>query len=759
MNLINFVIVITVVTAGMLLVKWGLGGRITPRGHMLMWLLVGILTAALPLANLLPDADWSLRSYVPQVTETEIYRQDVPRDDGIVYNEITMRENTVSMKVPVTDQRVEKTFLAAVDKVERRDWWVAILWGGGAAALALALLAVARRQCRQLQLLPNCSDAAVTAIFEEVRHTMGIRRELGLKTGAEAIMLAGMRRPAVYLTADGTEFTAAELRHVFAHELTHYKHRDLHLNVLSAVYLCAFWWNPVLWLAFHRFHLDMEVYCDWDAARVTGDRKEYALTLVKAAVGQNRFLLATTSLVKEEHQVSRHVKTLARLKKPKVWVSVLAVCILLGVCVGLAVNPAEGDSLLTDENVEFLWLSMRNSQGEEVVLDMDGQKAEFLRAVNGSWTKRDVWRDVDIDKGDAKAVVQAYLENIAQPAASFEFKSSKELLSSHSVSGDNNVKLYSWDAFERGIVVLQRKSGKRYISDSPELWDGLMDIIAEVTVMRDVVFETASKEANWFHEGVLHQKDFDWDGSAQQLDDYLFGLHPGGGSRLSDAEVTEYLNNPRFDYWADLWPEAGGHKIIGHLASEPDGEGRTIVLSPNVGSGEVYDDPDLAYLLANTVKLELLPESALDWYVCSGDMGYEEALAVFAAKYFDRQSKSDRAYLEAVCEGTFRESDTSNVTDYTVEMVSERQNAVLFRWMKETTYYNDIMGQVEIWAGAGPQDLQVNADGTVTIRNENHGYLLNDGQGWYYVDEIKAGYNTDLCVNEDGSLKDGLICY
>lgn len=611
---VNYTIIITIMAAGIFLVKWILGKKITPRGHMLMWLLIGILMVAMPLADLLPalpEAEWSLRSYLPQVTETRKYMQDITPyiDDGIPLNEIEMRENTVSIKVPVRKEHVEKTILSTEKTAEHRDICIMIVWCCGSVGTMTALVLSAFCQHKQRKNLTECREGAAAGIFEEMRTAMGIRSPIILKTGAECTMLAGLYRPAVYLAAD-ISFTEAELRHVFVHELTHYKHRDLWLNVIAAAFLCVYWWNPVFWLAVRRLHLDMEMYCDYDAANLTGDRQAYARTLVKAAAGTQHRLLMAASLVEAESQVSRRVKALAKFKKPKLWVSVLGMGVLLAACLGLAVSPAEEQPQIYPENVEFLRLNLQNSQGENVTLIVDEQKDAFLAAVNGEWREPNVWRNVELIKGDARDAVWAYLKNKAEPVASFQLNSLSELLSSHyPTTQGSSVKLYSWRDFSPGMVVLERYGEKVYISDSTELWNRLMDIIGDLTVMREVTFGSSAKEINWINQdGVLHQKDFNREESAKALEDYLHNLPNGIGLKLDNAEIISYLKENQFDYWVDLGAVQGNHKLIGHMAEDADGEGRTVVIAVNVGSGYVYDDPRLASLLEEVMRAELLQE-------------------------------------------------------------------------------------------------------------------------------------------------------
>ena len=57
--------------------------------------------------------------------------------------------------------------------------------------------------------------------------------------------LFGLFRPAVYLTSAAAS-DPAMLRHVLAHELTHFRHRDHLWNALRGLALAVHWWDPLV---------------------------------------------------------------------------------------------------------------------------------------------------------------------------------------------------------------------------------------------------------------------------------------------------------------------------------------------------------------------------------------------------------------------------------------------------------------------------------------------------------------------------------
>ena len=347
MNLFNTAILVTAAAAVVLLVKLAFGNRITPRGHMLMWILLAASVLAVPLAGILPESDFSAKTYLPQshnTTETvwvEPYKDLDARGFGIEEqgNYYTVQKDHVSMQVPFTGKTVGSDFTATVSRAKIENY----VWIAGAAVVILLMLAGTMRQKRKLNALPCMDDANALAELDELKKLVGIRNaaKIQIRSGADSTFLTFMGGQYVIALEDG--YTQEERRRVLAHELTHLAHGDLIYNLISAFFLAAFWWNPVIWLAFRRFRRDMEVYCDYDAVRKTGDKKGYAETLVRAAAGTERFILGTTSFIGGEKEVSARVKALAAFKKPKTWIAVIAVIALVGACVCIAVNPKSKD--------------------------------------------------------------------------------------------------------------------------------------------------------------------------------------------------------------------------------------------------------------------------------------------------------------------------------------------------------------------------------------------------------------------------------
>lgn len=94
--------------------------------------------------------------------------------------------------------------------------------------------------------------------------------------------LFGLFRPAIYLTPEAAALPEGQRRHILAHELTHYRHRDHLWAVLRCLALALHWYNPLVWLAAVCSKRDGELACDEGTVARLGEKERipYGRTLV-----------------------------------------------------------------------------------------------------------------------------------------------------------------------------------------------------------------------------------------------------------------------------------------------------------------------------------------------------------------------------------------------------------------------------------------------------------------------------------------------
>lgn len=268
-----------------------------------------------------------------------------------------------------------------------------LLWiyGAGVLAALLVLIRSNRRFSRQLKQLRRPLE--VTGSLLPVYTAEGL----------PSPCLFGLFRPAIYLTPETAEDQTA-LRHILAHEETHYRHGDHVWSLLRCLALALHWWNPLVWLAVIISRRDGELYCDAATLKRLGDEERQAygetlLSLVTAKPGPWDLLSCSTTMTSGKRSLQERIRWIAR--RPKVLVSVSVAVILVALAaVGCAFgHPSEEPADATSE--EDILLSEEEIRALRPDLTQDGTPDSL--AV--TYTKEeDLWRLTVTDGATGKQI-------------------------------------------------------------------------------------------------------------------------------------------------------------------------------------------------------------------------------------------------------------------------------------------------------------------------------------------------------------------
>lgn len=108
-------------------------------------------------------------------------------------------------------------------------------------------------------------------IDAEIRRGIGIDSPVGIGIFHKIIVLPDK------------EYTSEELYYILLHEYTHFRNYDLVVKTLGRVYMCIFWWNPVVYLLKKDLERHLEIKCDLASVKhMTRDEViEYLQTVIK----------------------------------------------------------------------------------------------------------------------------------------------------------------------------------------------------------------------------------------------------------------------------------------------------------------------------------------------------------------------------------------------------------------------------------------------------------------------------------------------
>ena len=112
----------------------------------------------------------------------------------------------------------------------------------------------------------------------------GIRRPLTLVLHEDvpAPVTFGWRRPTIVLPIDARDWSESDLRRAFVHELEHVRRGDWPMQLAARAICAAYWFHPLVWVAWRRLCLESERACD-DAVVDRAEQTDYADQLVTLA--------------------------------------------------------------------------------------------------------------------------------------------------------------------------------------------------------------------------------------------------------------------------------------------------------------------------------------------------------------------------------------------------------------------------------------------------------------------------------------------
>ena len=273
-----------------------LGGRISPNARRALWALV-LLRLLCP---------WSLPGGVldgaPPVLPVETAAQSAPAQPEAVAGELEQ------IKISIIPTSEKETYLTV--------WTgLTVLWAAG---FAISLVRRGRAYAglrRGLGQGEGPAGAEAQAVYARLTAKDGRPPRLRASPAAPCPMLVGVVRPTVYLPG-GMDLTGEELEGTLAHELSHWRRKDLWLKWAAALAAAVHWFNPAVYLLIHRLDRDCELGCDlavvrsWDTHR----RARYGELLIRLAANQGQGKIPVTML-SQKQRLEERLRTMMEGKK------------------------------------------------------------------------------------------------------------------------------------------------------------------------------------------------------------------------------------------------------------------------------------------------------------------------------------------------------------------------------------------------------------------------------------------------------------
>lgn len=214
------------------------------------------------------------------------------------------------------------------------------------------------------------------------------RIDLFLSPLAEGPVAVGLVHRRIYLPLDfASRWSEKEAAMILAHERVHHERGDLWANLLGFIILSLHWFNPVAWLAWHRFRVDQECACDARvlARRSAGERASYGQALLKAS-GRETQPALTLALI-TPHTIVERIEMMRNLENGRSWPAMIALAGLALVAVpATAATQAKPNAEPVQKVVVFEGDSGSDKVHTVTFIGEDGKQQTI--EVKGEWTAK-----------------------------------------------------------------------------------------------------------------------------------------------------------------------------------------------------------------------------------------------------------------------------------------------------------------------------------------------------------------------------------
>lgn len=108
-------------------------------------------------------------------------------------------------------------------------------------------------------------NQAIKLLCKECKSEMDLKKDIPVLSSAylSSPITVGCIKPCIILPIHLiSDFNHKDIRYILLHELQHYKHKDIQVNLWMCLTRIIYWFNPVIWYTLKEMRNDCEIACD-----------------------------------------------------------------------------------------------------------------------------------------------------------------------------------------------------------------------------------------------------------------------------------------------------------------------------------------------------------------------------------------------------------------------------------------------------------------------------------------------------------------
>ena len=361
----------TVVAGLILLVQWIFRKRLTPVWRYGLWFLLlarllmpASFPSALSIFNLAKvestASGRNLAQPIPSVATLSYYPLVRVNQLSPVFPVPNYAETAVQRAIERDHPQVAAKTLVHEPSRRQPDWLgvAVLLWLSGVFIFGLRLIWSNLRFSSRLAHHQRIKEEPIVRLFDDCASVLGLHgRVILIETDeVESPAVYGLWHKRLLLPEGfGKQFSGAELRCIFMHELAHIKRYDLEINWLVSVLQVLHWFNPALWFAFARLRADRELACDALALLRMGEAKRlaYGETILKLLENLTRpsTVPGLLGISENKRRMKQRIRVIASFKRPSRW-SAAALVLVVGLGIISLTDASKGRSVASAATVD-----------------------------------------------------------------------------------------------------------------------------------------------------------------------------------------------------------------------------------------------------------------------------------------------------------------------------------------------------------------------------------------------------------------------
>lgn len=252
------------------------------------------------------------------------------QDNNSVNENITQESQVVNNKPTISTMSVKS------DKFSKILFFV---WLSGFVFSAVIYMIIYMSFIKDLKKCSKLKYEILENILRNCKNQLNINKRIQIVVydKISSPSLVGMMNLKIVLPRNLINLSEEELRHIFLHELCHYKNKDNYMDNLIGLLQCIHWFNPLIHYYFKKMRNDMEICCDERVLNLLNEdeHNKYGITILnvlekinfnhKMRVGLN--MANDKKTIKERINLIKNNKNFS--KKRKLFMMTGIICLLV----------------------------------------------------------------------------------------------------------------------------------------------------------------------------------------------------------------------------------------------------------------------------------------------------------------------------------------------------------------------------------------------------------------------------------------------